>query len=218
MALAAGAGALLPRRPVAASESPHGVLPFIVTQEGFGVTFLTEAIRRAPGTPSAQFLGVLKAANTTEFDHYRALRRIGARPQTLRYWIPDAAFGGGGAGLFESIEKVETVEISLYLVGVTAVHRDPRRFRSRLCAEALGAEHRVLARFARGALGAPIGPPNNFGFERYHQRSAAAAKQALQALGIGYGKKGAAPGKFYEYPGNPFANGTSAPVSSRVPR
>lgn len=221
VAVAGGAGALLGHaEAAAASASPQHVLRFIVTQEGFGVTFLTEAVRRAPGTPSEQFVGVLKAANTTEFDHYRALRRIGARPQTLRYWIPDAAFGGGGAGLFESIEKVETIEISLYLVGVTAFTRIRHAFRSRLCAEALGteAEHRVLARFAQGALGVPIGAPNNVGFERYHQRSAAAAKNALQALGIGYGKKGAEPGKFYEYPGNPLANGTGAPVSSRAPR
>src|SRR4051812_37215515 len=42
---------------------------FIVTQEQFGVTFLTEAIGRAPGTPSEKFVPVLKAANTTEFDH-----------------------------------------------------------------------------------------------------------------------------------------------------
>src|SRR5205814_1785823 len=70
-------------------QSLREVLNFIVTQERFGVTFLTEAVRRAPGTPSAQFLPVLKAANTTEFDHVRALRHIGADPLTSRYWIPD---------------------------------------------------------------------------------------------------------------------------------
>jgi hypothetical protein len=53
------------------------VLSFIATQEGFGVTFVTEAVRRAPGTPSEHFVDVLKAANTAEFDHVRALRRLG---------------------------------------------------------------------------------------------------------------------------------------------
>lgn len=81
-------------------------------------------------------------------------------------------------------------------------------FGSRLCAEALGteAEHRVLARAAQKMLGTTTEPPNDVGFERYEQRSVRAAKAALEALGIGYGKPGARPGRFYEYPGDPLAS------------
>lgn len=218
-ATATGAATIVDQAEAARRESPDAVLRFIATQEGFGVTFLTEAIRRSPGTPSEQFVDVLKAANTAEFDHVRALRSVGARPLTSRYWIPDAAFGAGGPGLFASIEAVETIEVSLYQVGVTAFAGIRRPGVARLCASALGteAEHRVLARFAQTALGKPVGVPNNVGFEPYRQRSAAAARTALQALGIGYGRQGATPGRFYTYPGNPLANGTGAALISRSP-
>jgi len=186
---------------------------FIVTQEQFGVTFLTEAVRRAPGTPSAAFLPVLKAANTTEYDHVKALEAIGAHALTTSYWIPDAAFGGGGPGLFESIEAVETIEFSMYLIGVNQATRRGNEFVARLCAEAMAteSEHRVLARFAQGATGGKMLLPNNISFAPFLYRRISEVKGALEALGIGYGRKGATPGKFYEYPGNPVANGTGTP-------
>jgi hypothetical protein len=192
---------------------------FIVTQEQFGVTVLTEAVRRAPGTPSAQFLPVLRAANTTEFDHVTALEAIGARPLTSSYWIPEAAFGAGGAGLFASIEAVETIELSMYLVGLTdATHRSDE-FRARLCAEAMAteSEHRVLARFAQGALGATIGVPNNISFAPFTYQTMVEVMTALEALGIGYGRQGATPGKFYDYPGDPIANGVGTVQDVRTP-
>jgi len=65
------------------------VLDFIITQELFGVTVVSEAIRRAPGTPSEQFLPVLRAAVETEFDHVRALQGLGAKPLTSKFWVPD---------------------------------------------------------------------------------------------------------------------------------
>lgn len=203
----------------APAQSVGRVLDFIVTQEQFGVTFLTAAIRRAPGTPSAQFLPVLRAANTTEFDHVRALRRQGGRPLVSRYWIPDAAFGGGGAGLFASLEAVETIELSMYLIGVTSYTRVRDAFGSRLMSEAMAteSEHRVLARFAKSALGGPQGVPNNISFAPYNLRTLARVQTAAERLGIGYGKRGAAPGAFYEYPGNPLANGTGSPTIIRQP-
>jgi hypothetical protein len=41
--------------------------------------------------------------------------------------------------------------------------------------------------------------------------------QALTGLGIGYGTPGAAPGAFYDYPGDPLANGVGVPVDSPTP-
>src|SRR3954471_21987731 len=122
----AGAGALA--APALASQSASvwdvnhtrevlkRVLDFIVTQELLGVTVVSEAIRRAPGTPSEQFLPVLRAAVTTEFDHVRALEAVGAKPLTSRFWVPEGAFGAGGVGLFQALEAVETIELSMYLV------------------------------------------------------------------------------------------------------
>jgi hypothetical protein len=192
---------------------------FIVTQEQFGVTFVTETVRRAPGTPSAQFLPVLKAANTTEFDHVNALLQIGAQPLTTTFWIPDAAFGGGGVGLFQSLEAVETIELSMYLVGINDSTWRSDAYRARLCAEAMAteSEHRFAARFAQGVLGAPIGVPNNISFAPFTHQSMDDVKAALMALGIGYGEPGAQPGKFYEYPGDPVANGTGTVQDSRTP-
>ena len=193
-------------------------LNFTVTQEEFGVTVLTNAIRRAPGTPSERFLPVLRAAVTTEFTHVEALEAIGGRSLTTRFWIPNVVFDGG-VGLFTSLAVVEAIEVSLYLVGLTIFSRRSDAFGARLCAEALGteAEHRVLARFAASTLGAPTTPPNNVGFEPFPYKTTAAVIDALTALGIGYGRPGSAPGAFYDYPGDPLANGVGVPVESPNP-
>jgi hypothetical protein len=223
-ALAAG-GALVPLTgtgTAAAAVRRRGslrqFLNFTVTQEQFGVTAVTAAIRKAPGTPSEQFVPVLRAAVTTEFTHVRALKAIGAKPLTSKFWIPDAVFDGGVA-LFTSLAVVEAIEVSLYLVGVTAFTARSNSFGARLCAEALGteAEHRVLARFAASQLGAPTAPPNNVGFEAFPYKTTTEVRQALTGLGIGYGTQSSAPGAFYEYPGDPVANGVGVPVSSPKP-
>lgn len=193
-------------------------LNFTVTQEQFGVTAVTAAIRKAPGTPSEQFVPVLRAAVTTEFTHVQALKAIGAKPLTSKFWIPDAVFDGG-VGLFTSLAAVEAIEVSLYLVGITAFTVRSNAFGARLCAEALGteAEHRVLARFAASQLGAPTAPPNNVGFEPFPHKTTAQVRKALTGLGIGYGKQSSAPGAFYEYPGDPVANGVGVRVDSPKP-
>jgi hypothetical protein len=222
-ALAAAGGVATLARPGAAGAtgmewSLRRFLDFTVTQEEFGVTVLTNAIRRAPGTPSAQFVPVLRAAVTTEFTHVQALEAIGGRPLTSRFWIPNAVFDGG-VGLFTSLAVVEAIEVSLYLVGVSLFSGRSDAFGARLCAEALGteAEHRVLARFAASQLGAPTAPPNNVGFEPFPYKNSTQVMKVLMSLGIGYGEPGAAPGAFYDYPGDPLANGVGVPVESPNP-
>jgi len=199
-------------------ESLGRFLNFTVTQEQFGVTAITAAIRKAPGTPSEQFVPVLRAVVTTEFTHVQALEAIGAKPLTSRFWIPEAVFDGG-VGLFTSLAVVETIEVSLYLAGVTAFSIRSNAFGARLCAEALGteAEHRVLARFAASVLGAPTAPPNNVGFEPFPYKNSTQVKKALMGLGIGYGEPSSAPGAFYDYPGDPVAIGVGVPVESPTP-
>ena len=223
-ALAAG-GAMVPLTgtgTAAAAVRGHSLrqfLNFTVTQEQFGVTAVTAAIQKAPGTQSAQFVPVLRAAVTTEFTHVQALKHnFGAKPLTSKFWIPDAVFDGGVV-LFTSLAAVEAIEVSLYLVGVTAFADRSDAFGARLCAEALGteAEHRVLARFAASQLGAPTTPPSNVGFEPFPYKTTNQVIKALTGLGIGYGQQSSAPGAFYEYPGDPVANGVGVPVDSPRP-
>ena len=200
-------------------ETRREVLDFLVTEEQLGVTFVSAAIENAPGTPSEAFLPVLRNAVTTEFHHVEALKAAGGNPLTTRYWFPDAAFGGGGIGLFETLEVVETIEISLYLIGVSSFAQGGEDFGARLCAEAMGTEavHRALVRFAQGELGKKVGPPNDVGFENFDWPTVRAVRDALEALGIGYGRETGQPGRFYEYPGDPLASGHGTPVSHTNP-
>ena len=122
----------------ATTDSVQDVLDFLVTEEALGVTFVTAAIERAEGTPSEAFLPVLRNAVTQEFHHVEALKDASGTQLTRSYWFPDAAFDNGGVGLFSTLEVVETVEISLYLLGVSAFARRGEDFGARLCAEAMG--------------------------------------------------------------------------------
>jgi hypothetical protein len=195
------------------------ILDFLVTQEQLSVTVLAAAVERANGTPSAAFLPVLRNGVTTEFHHVEALTKAGGQPLATKYWVPDAAFGNGGVGLFSTLEIVETVEISLYLIGVSAYARARDEQGARMCAEAMGTEavHRALVRFAQGQLGKDVGVPNDVGFENFNWTSLINVRDALEGLGIGYGKQGSGAGRFYEYPGDPVARGIGTPVSHTTP-
>ena len=195
------------------------VLDFLVTEEQLGVTFVTAAIQNAPGSPSEPFLPVLRNGVTQEYHHVEALKDAGGTQLTTRYWFPDAAFDNGGVGLFSTLEIVEAIEISLYLLGVSAYARAGDDYGARLCAEAMGTEavHRALVRHAQNELGRDVGPPNDVGFENFDWQSLAAVRTALEGLGIGYGVETDQPGRFYDYPGDPIAGGVGTPVSHTTP-
>ena len=201
------------------AEDRQGLLDFLVTQEQFGVVAVGAAVERAPGTPSEAFLPVLRNAVTAEYHHAVALEALGGKALTTRFWIPDAAFGDGGPGLFATLEAVETIEVSMYGVGVDAFARSNDADAARLCAQALGVEavHRALTRFAQGQLGGKAEVPNDVGFENYDWPSIAKVRAALEGLGIGYGVEGAGPGRFYDYGGDPVAAGVGTPVTHATP-
>jgi len=180
---------------------------------------VTAAIENAPGTPSEEFLPVLRNGVTQEYHHVEALNEAGGEPLTTKYWFPDAAFDGGNIGVFETLEAVETIEISLYLIGVSAFAHAGEEFGARLCAEAMGTEavHRALVRYAQGQLGKEIGPPNDVGFENFDWPTVAKVRHALEELGFGYGIESSQPGRFYEYPGDPLASGVGTPVDHTTP-
>ena len=199
--------------------SKQDLLDFLVTQEQLGVTLVGAAIQNAPGTPSEGFLPVLENGVTQEYHHVEALEEAGGSALTTSYWLPDTAFDEGGIGLFETLEAIETIEISLYLIGVGAFARDGDDFGARLCAEAMGTEavHRALVRFAQGEIGGEEIVPNDVGFENFDRPTVGAVRTALEDLGIGYGVQTSQPGRFYEYPGDPLASGVGTPVSHSKP-
>jgi hypothetical protein len=67
----------------------------------------------------------LRNGVTTEYHHVEALKEAGGKPLTTGYWFPDAALDDGGIGVFETLEVIESIEISRYLIGVSAFA--PRR-------------------------------------------------------------------------------------------
>jgi hypothetical protein len=200
-------------------QSKQEILDFLVTEEQLGVTFVSAAVQNAPGTASEAFLPVLQNAVTQEYLHVEALKEAGGEALTTRYWFPDAAFGAGGIGLFETLEVVETIEISLYLIGVSTFADHAEEFGARLCAEAMGTEavHRALVRFAQGQIGRKDIVPNDVGFENFDWPTIGQCRASLEALGIGYGAQTPQPGRFYEYPGDPLATGLGTPVSHTKP-
>jgi hypothetical protein len=200
-------------------ESPGDILSALATAESFGVTFLTEAVRRAPGTPSAALRDTLRAANTAEYDHVLVLEELGGVRFTTRFWIPEALFGGGGVGLFESIETADTIELQGYLTGVTAFAHRGSETAARWLAEgcAIESEHRAIARFAQTALGGRQQISIDRSFAPWGIRTAAAMIAALESAGIGFGRQGAAPGAFYEFPGDPVRTGAGLVNNGRRP-
>lgn len=202
-------------------ESLREVLDFLVTEEQLGVTLVSAAIENAPGTPSEAFLPVLRNGVTQEYLHVEALKEAGGKSLTTRYWFPHAALDNGGIGVFETLEVIETIEISLYLIGVSVFARAGEDYGARLCAEAMGTEavHRALVRFAQGELGnEQIGAPNDVGFENFDWPTVARVRKSLEELGIRYGTESSSqPGKFYEYPGDPLASGVGTPVQHTNP-
>lgn len=47
--------------------------------------------------------------------------------------------------------------------------------------------------------------------------TAAKARAALEALGVGFGKTGTQPGRMYQYPGDPVARGVGTSLKYSVP-
>lgn len=199
MAGTAAVGGLAALGPIpsalASSNTIVSIVNDAVTAEALAVTYLTGLIENAGkiGIP-ADLVGVLKAANAAELDHYRTLRGLGAQPLTTKFWAPNAFFASPKA-VFATIEYAETQFVNAYLIAVTAFAKAGKDSLARYAAEILGteAEHRALARFAQGKL------PNNVGFEAYEKHTIGGIVKALEKAGVGFGKKGKGPGAFYHF-------------------
>ena len=172
-----------------------------VTTEALTVTLLSELLRRVnanPGKVPAAVQAVFEGAYAAEVDHFRFTRQHWS-PTTTKFWIPDAFFGGPGDALDltavgNALVAGETLFVDLYLKGVTAFAHAGQSTFARYAAEVAGceSEHRVLAQTLINAT-----PPNDVGFEAYSIRSPTGIEQALEGVGVGFGKKGSAAGAFY---------------------
>jgi hypothetical protein len=178
----------------AGTDDVDAVVNTAVTAEALAVTYVGGVVQNLGDTrPIKPFLPVLKNVLAQELDHYKALKSLGAKPVTEKFWAPDAFFDP--KNVFGVLETADTLFTNAYLIGITVFTEAGKPDLARYAGEIAGteAEHRALARFAQGKL------PNNRGFEDYSITSMSGIVAALEKAGIGFGKKGAGPGKFYAY-------------------
>jgi ferritin-like protein len=168
-----------------------------VTAEALAVTFLTEVVHRAPGSAVESAANIIKAANAEEQAHYRVLRKSGFKPLTTKFWLPDAIFANNMKDIPAVIEVAETLFVNAYLIGITTFAQHHKVKFARYAGEILGveAEHRALARSLQNKL------PNNLAYESFHHRHMSQIVGQLEKVGIGFGKEGAKPGRFYQFRG-----------------
>lgn len=206
---AAGASSAAPASTsMSSSSSPSSDLQTIidtaVTAEALAVTYLT-AVTTSKGvaaTPVGKFLPVLKAANAEEYDHFKALKSLGAKPITTKFWVPNAFFGHGLSGVFPTLQVAETLFVNAYLIAITKFAEAGKDSLARYASEIAGveAQHLVLANYAGGKK-----VPNNVGFMGYQITSIDGIVAALEKVGVGFGKRGSAPGKFASFAPPPAA-------------
>ena len=121
--------------------------------------------------------------------------------------------------MFESIETADTIELQGYLTGVTAFAHRGHEKAARWLAEgcAIESEHRAIARFAQTALGGRQQIAIDRSFAPWGIRTAAGMIAALEGAGIGFGRRGAKPGAFYAFPGDPVRTGAGLENNGRRP-
>jgi hypothetical protein len=189
-------------------DSPQKVLNVAITAEALAVTYLTGLLEN--NLIPKPFVAVIKAANASEYDHYKALKKLGAKPLTTRFWAPNAFFEKDK--VFATIEAAEDLFVNAYLIAMTEFAKAGKADEARYAGEILGteAEHLALARFAQGKL------PNDRGFMAYDITTIGGIVKALGDAGIDLGQKGSKPGKFYEFPGQPPSSTTTKINSEAV--
>lgn len=202
---AAGVAALSPASALAAAgrsrtstaDDIQTVGTVAITAEALAVTYLTEVLEHLHA-PS-KVTSILAAANQAEYDHYLTLKGLGFAPLATRFWIPDAFFGAHGSdqpdagSVAATLEVAETLFVNAYLIGVTVFASAGKPDFARYAAEICGveAQHLALARELGGKL------PDNYGFLPYTYTSLDQIVGQLQGAGVGFGKEGSKPGRFY---------------------
>jgi hypothetical protein len=192
---------------------------FASTTEALTLTLLTELVRRTSLHPEVQSSvgGIVDGVYAAERDHWLFLSRL-YQPSTIKFWIPDAFFGGAGDALDltavgHGVAAGEHLFVNTYLVGVTtcAVAGRPRLARYLAELAAVESEHRVLGQTLAGAE-----PPNDLGFAVFEFDRISQIHEALVGAGFGFGEQGGSAGRFYDLPMEPIA--PRVPIKSNEPR
>jgi hypothetical protein len=213
-AMALAGAAVAPATASAASmngDSIKTVIDTAVTAEALAVTYLSAVIEHAKGTKVEPFVDVLKAANQAEYDHYKVLTSLGAKPLTLKFWAPNDFFGPNLKDVFPTIEVAETLFVNAYLIGTTVFAKAGKADLARYACEICGveAQHRTLARYAQGKL------PDNRAFEDASIHTMSGIVAALEHVGVGFGKKGTKPGQFVTF--KPPGKHVTTPITNPAP-
>ena len=175
------------------------VVATIINTVGFERVNLRDAVTRRN----------IRSAAREELIHYDVLVDSGGRAASKRIWIPDAVFAGRRAFL-NTVQVGDQIFINAYLIGTKTFGNAGNGSLALVAAEFMGVEavHRALARQSLGLLGndrvfikfdqrePAVGAPDRgqFGFE-----DVTVAVKRLEANGIGFGKKGKSPGRFYDF-------------------
>jgi hypothetical protein len=192
----------------ASSDKITTLVNTAITAEALAVTYLSGLLQNH--LIPKQFVKVIEAANQAEYDHFKALQSLGAKPLTTKFWAPNSFFDR--KNVFATIETAEGLFVNAYLIAMTEFAKAGKSDEARYAGEILGteAEHLALARFAQGKL------PNDVAFMGYDIHSIDGIVKALGSVGIGLGQKGSKPGKFYEFPGQPPSSTTTTIKSEAV--
>lgn len=190
------------------SDSVQELAVTATTAEALAVTYLTAVLYRLNeksggeigGVPVKTVGQVLRAANATEAAHYNLLHSPnkmgkGFQPLTTKFWIPNAALELKNVPA--TIEYFESLFVNAYALGITIFARSGLTDMARIAGEILGteAQHLALARFLQGKL------PNNVAFMQAPRTTVGEHVAAIEAAGVGFGKRGSKPGAFFRYGG-----------------
>jgi hypothetical protein len=191
--VSAGAPGLALAQSASTTPQVAQIINTAVTAEALAVTYLTGLIQDASKTGVSKFVDVLKAANAAEYDHYKALMSLGAKPLTTKFWAPDAFFAPGAP--FKVLETAETLFVNAYLIGTTTFAQAGKVDYARYAGEIAGveAQHLALVRFAQNEL------PDDRSFQSYAIKDINGIVASLEMAGVGFGKPGKMPGKFYTF-------------------
>jgi hypothetical protein len=212
LAAAVGVGVLAPASKAwgahGTSDSVREVAVAATTAEALAVTYLTAVINRLPksgtfgGLPIKTVDNVLRAANTAEAEHYDYLHSPnkmgkGFQPLATRFWIPNDFFGPGLRNVPATIEVADSVFVNAYAVAIPIFARAGLYDEARYAGEILGveAQHLAFARLLQGKL------PNNVAFMQAPLTTVEQHVAALVEAGVGFGKRGSKPGRFFDFRG-----------------
>jgi hypothetical protein len=202
----------------AAPESVQDIINIRVTNEFFGVTLLTAAVKNADqlglSANGGMLLRVIQAALAEEQYHVDYLTSQGAKPTTTTFTIPDPKILTDPLTFFSTVEFIETIEISMDMSATRQFSEMGQVMLAQVAYQIGGveAEHRVLARAALALLGQQSDiPPNNRAFETdivYYLRDAVAIFQQRGFLG--------GSGQAVTYPGRDVALAAAGTVGAAV--